>query len=126
MPSEELFSRLVEAQAASDGPGASKARTVGLLTVFNSLWEFYLLTPAGEVLVDRDDGAPVPATPVERELAYVQAARRFPELRHLMPKRPPAARTCPHCGGSGVIILDDGPNVFCGPPCNTRGWVVDG
>ncbi|GIF42731.1 hypothetical protein [Actinoplanes xinjiangensis] len=124
MVSKELFTRLVEDQAVSDHPGASHARALGLLTVFNSLWEFYLLTPSGDVLVDRDEGAPVPATPAERELAYVQAARRFPGLRQLMPERPPTARTCPYCGGSGVITLNDQRSVFCGLPCNTRGWTA--
>ncbi|BEL04641.1 hypothetical protein Q0Z83_028320 [Actinoplanes sichuanensis] len=122
MISEEIFSRLVEAQAASDDPGAAQARTLGLLAVFNSLWEFYLLAPNGDVFVDRDDGAPLAATSAERDLAYVQAARRFPELRHLMPERRPGTRTCPQCGGSGVVVLADGRTVFCGPPCNSRGW----
>jgi hypothetical protein len=121
--SEELFTRLVEDQAASDHPEASYARALGLLTVFNSLWEFYLLTPSGNVLVNRDEGVPLPATPAERELAYVQAARRFPELRHLMPQRPPTAGTCPQCGGSGMITFADQRSLFCGPPCNARGWI---
>ena len=125
MLEKEIFRRLVEDQGASDHPGASKARVLGLLTVFNTLWEFYLLTPAGDVLVDRDDDAPLPATPAEQELAYIQAARRFPELRHLMPERPPTARTCPQCGGSGTIALNDEQQVYCGMPCNTRGWIVE-
>lgn len=125
MLSKELLARLVDAQAASDHPGAGRARTLGLLTVFNSLWEAYLLAPSGAVLVDQDDGAPRPGTRAEREIAYVQAARRFPELRHLMPERPPDARTCAPCGGSGVIDLGDSRKVFCGAPCYSRGWTND-
>jgi hypothetical protein len=98
--------------------------SLGLLTVYSTLGTFYVLTRSGEVLVDRDDGVLRPADEAGREFAYVQAARRFPELCHLMPERPRSARTCEHCDGSGEIAVHDGRNLLCCPDCNTRGWTV--
>ncbi|MFD0746736.1 hypothetical protein ACFQ1L_36420 [Phytohabitans flavus] len=46
---EELFTRLVEDQAASDQPGSSTARRLGLLTVFGTLGTTFLLKRSGEV-----------------------------------------------------------------------------
>jgi uncharacterized protein YifE (UPF0438 family) len=39
----------------------------------------FLLTRFGDVFVDRDDGRLWPADDEEREFAYVQTARRFPQ-----------------------------------------------
>ncbi|GAA4974766.1 hypothetical protein [Actinoplanes utahensis] len=125
MTAPDSFARLVAEQAASEHPWGARARQWGLLTVFAQLWESLLLAPSGEVFVDRGlpDAALSAATGDERETAHAQAARRHPELRHLMPRRPPGARTCPQCDGSGEIALPGGRRFFCGPPCNTKGWV---
>jgi hypothetical protein len=55
-------------------------------------------------------------------VALVEAARRFPELRALVPPRPPGARTCEQCGGSGYLPVL--PSVFCS--CGGFGWVEGG
>ncbi|MEV8509762.1 hypothetical protein AB0368_33730 [Actinoplanes sp. NPDC051475] len=123
MIAEELFARLLAEQVVSNGLGASAAQRDRLLTVWATLGSIYLLDGSGEVMIDRDDGGLHPADESDRELAYVQAARRFPELRHLMPQRPAAAETCPRCRGVGELIFNNGVNRACCPDCNTRGWV---
>lgn len=122
---EDSFARLVADQAASDHSWGARARQWGMLTVFNQLWESYMLAPSGDVFVDRDDGALSRPSHDERETVHAQAARRHPQLHHLMPHRPPAAQTCPSCNGSGEIAIADGRRILCGPPCNTKGWVTD-
>jgi hypothetical protein len=77
----------------------------------------FLLAGNGEVLIDHDDGMFRPASPEERKLAYVQAARRYPEQRSIAPERPPSRQSCQSCGGSGEITLKDGRHTVC----NTRG-----
>ncbi|MBK9266065.1 MAG: hypothetical protein IPM54_40555 [Polyangiaceae bacterium] len=42
------------------------------------------------------------ATGTQRTYAIVSASPRFPELRRLLPRRPPAARDCEACGGAGT------------------------
>lgn len=108
----------------SNGPAVTAGvRRDRLLKVWGTLGSIYLLDGSGEVMIDRDDGVLHPADDSDREFAYVQAAHRFPELRHLMPRWPAGAETCPRCGGAGELILND-PNRVCCPACNTRGWVL--
>lgn len=95
-----------------------------MLAVFNQLWETYMLTSSGDVFIDRDEGVLSPANLEQRKVAHVQAARRYLQLRYLMPERPPAARACPLCDGSGEVI-SDGRRTLCGPPCNSKGWVTN-
>jgi hypothetical protein len=121
----EVFTRLVADQAASGGIGSWAARECGLLTVFGTISSLFLLAGNGEVLIDHDEGVFQPANSEEREFAYVQAARRYPELRSLAPERPPSARTCQSCGGSGGITLNDGRHTVCCATCNTRGWTAE-
>jgi hypothetical protein len=123
--SAEVFARLVAEQVASDEPRSFATWQHGMLTVFGTLGTFFVLGRNGDVLIDRDEGVLHRANPEEREFAYVQAARRHPELRHLAPNRPPSARTCRACSGSGEITLKDGRHTVCCTTCNTRGWTVE-
>lgn len=53
-----------------------------------------------------------------RVLALVKAAKKHPELKALMPARPPTARICPQCGGQGHILN----TLDCGA-CMGTGWL---
>lgn len=123
--SAEAFNRLVADQAASDEPRSGLALESGLLTVFGTISTFFLLGRDGHVLIDRDEGVLHPANPQEQEFAHIQAARRYPELRHLMPERPTTARTCPTCAGSGEMTFNNERDVICCLTCNTRGWTAE-
>jgi len=54
-----------------------------------------------------------------RLAALAKAARRFPELQDLAPRRPENAVTCPACAGTGVILG----KMDCGT-CMSLGWVA--
>jgi hypothetical protein len=54
-----------------------------------------------------------------RIVSFVRAARKFPELRSLLPVRPEDAVTCPKCGGTGFRFEKFG----CGE-CRETGWVL--
>jgi hypothetical protein len=53
-------------------------------------------------------------------LALVQGALRYPQLKTLIPPRPPGARTCDVCLGSGMTP-DAPPSVICS--CGGIGWL---
>lgn len=70
---------------------------------------------AGEARLEEDERV--------RRVAIVCGTKRYPELKPLVPVRPPDARDCPHCEGRGRI---DVPGVapemivcFCGG----SGWL---
>jgi hypothetical protein len=56
-------------------------------------------------------------------LALVQGAKRYPELRRLIPDRPKEARTCDQCNGSGTIpgLSEKYANLIC--KCGGIGWL---
>jgi hypothetical protein len=54
-------------------------------------------------------------------IALVQCARQYPELKHLVPVRPPGARTCPTCDGTGHMPPPIPATVICS--CGGVGWV---
>jgi hypothetical protein len=53
-----------------------------------------------------------------RLLALAIAARLYTELAHLVPPRPPTARSCEQCGGTCVFL-----GSYCGV-CHHLGWVT--
>ena len=55
---------------------------------------------------------------VTARIILVEGARQYPRLRHLIPARPPGARTCSVCGGTGHP--EGGANVICS--CGGVGW----
>jgi hypothetical protein len=96
-PSAVFDSRLVPLAVATEAVPAIEAMSEeGTL----------LVRPDGEVLLVRGAlphaSAPVTArSQRDRDKAYVALAARHPELAALAPKRPPDARTCKACKGSG-------------------------
>ena len=53
-------------------------------------------------------------------LALVQGAARYPQLKSLIPSRPTAAKTCDACLGTGAMIGQP-PDVIC--CCGGIGWL---
>jgi hypothetical protein len=100
---------------------------------------FYGLGPArflacdGRVLVDNfdwdDSGAYEVTDPKEAWSAVVVGADvwRFPELLRLLPARPPDAKDCVQCKGTGWVCWVDAEGrkgrVVCWDHCGGLGWV---
>jgi len=66
----------------------------------------------------------------ERWAALVLGSKRMPELKQLLPIRPPNAPDCPRCGGRGEIHVSrqsDGKErgIIC-PDCGALGWIAHG
>jgi hypothetical protein len=57
-----------------------------------------------------------------QRMAICHGAKKYPELRALLPERPASAQTCGACGGSGQ--LSGAPHVIC--QCGGVGWIVPG
>jgi hypothetical protein len=57
-----------------------------------------------------------------QRMAICQGAKRYPELRALLPERPATAQTCAACRGSGQV--SGIPHVIC--ECGGIGWIISG
>lgn len=83
---------------------------------------FHALRMDGSVVVffwDEADIKRVESDPRQRYVALFQGAKKYPELRLLIPPRPTAAQTCSHCKGAGTI--PEMPTLIC--YCGGLGWV---
>ena len=66
----------------------------------------------------------------DRWVALTLGSKRIPELRRLLPTRPPNAPDCPRCGGRGEILVSRQSNgeergIAC-PGCGRLGWIAHG
>ena len=61
--------------------------------------------------------------PFWQRMAIHQGARKYPELRVLLPERPATAATCGACRGAGTPI--GLPDFICGE-CGGGGWTIPG
>jgi len=84
-----------------------------------------LFRPDGQVIeVARSDGALAkPADSYRWLLARVSVARRYPELRRLLPLRPKHADNCQECKGSGLLHTLGSPGHSVCRSCSGLGWV---
>jgi hypothetical protein len=84
------------------------------------------IRPDGTLIMWSTEGEFEGAREVEEgvfvRVALMEAVRRFPDLRDLVPPRPPGARTCEQCGGVGH--LPGIPGIYC--YCGGFGWVEEG
>jgi hypothetical protein len=102
---------------------AEFAAEAGALPLYDGWYETIALRPDGEVVSWSGFGDyPGTKTVEDRYIwltSLVDAARRYPELRALLPSRPPEARDCLHLAHP---MFATG-KVFC-PECCALGWVV--
>ncbi len=84
-----------------------------------------LLRSDGQVLeaAKGANGRAKPANSYRWLVARVSAARRYPELRVLLPRRPKHADSCAECGGSGLRQDPNPPAQALCRGCTGLGWV---
>jgi hypothetical protein len=70
---------------------------------------------------DRSGVTPESHADLQR-MAICYGARKYPELRALLPERPAAALTCSACGGTGEV--GGNPRLVC--QCGGTGWIIPG
>jgi hypothetical protein len=101
------------------------AKRLNALPVHSDPAGVLLLRSDGQVLdVARGaDGLAKPADSYRWLLARVSAARRYPELRVLLPRRPQHADSCAECGGSGLRHNPNPPAHALCRSCTGLGWV---
>ena len=101
---------------------AEFAAQAGALPLYPGWFETIGLRPDGEVVSWSTEGDYPGTKPVEDRYlgltSLVDAAKRHPELRPLLPLRPPGARDCRHLAHP---LFAEG-KVFC-PECCALGWV---
>jgi hypothetical protein len=98
------------------------------LPLFNGWTETLAIRADGELVRWTTEEWPMPVQEFDDrtwvQLALVQAAARYPELRQLAPSRPTNALRCETCGGTGFIggttTHLEGPICRCGG----TGWLL--
>jgi hypothetical protein len=97
------------------------SRRTGGLPAYADMGGVIALTPAG-VFVSYNPESRTASPVVEdlwQDVALASLVRQYPDLRTMLPERPPHASDCPHCSGSGWMM--DG-RLFC-RACRGLGWV---
>jgi hypothetical protein len=100
------------------------ARETNALPVYMGMGGALGLTPDGTVLLyDSESGQVRPEIDeMWIMLAAVSATEKHPELREILPVRPPTATTCLDCSGTGRQALTPNFTPICGK-CFGLGWV---
>ncbi len=97
----------------------------GALPIYPGWTETLALAPDGSLVRWSTESECDGVRPIENErdarLVLVQCARRYPELQHLLPRRPPHATTCAGCGGTGSPVPSN-PDIIC--ECGGLGWTT--
>jgi hypothetical protein len=126
-----LIESKVQALMADSAPDHVDLRQIATdkhaLLLYADMGGALALRPNGEVISfrwDRPESVETENDPRIRNLALFQGSKRYPELEQFIPPRPSAAKTCPHCHGTGVApeaaSLGIG-NIVC--YCGGLGWV---
>jgi hypothetical protein len=121
---------IAQALSAEDPWVAGVAKDYHALTVYCDLGGCLAVRPDGEILCIPDDPATpahIEADPIQRNLALVQASRRYAELKGVYPVRPRDARSCSDCGGTGIHPITSHAGfeaIIC--RCGGTGWLPAG
>ena len=124
-PMREVVARLSR-EAALDATAEDMRQAAALtggLPVYADIGGVILLMPDGAVAYYDTEQRCARAVDDEswRTVAFVRAAKRYPELQGLHPARPMDACVCPQCAGAGEVVA----GVGCGK-CLGTGWVPAG
>jgi hypothetical protein len=106
---------------------AAWLRELGALYLYGTIGSEAVLLPDGRMRIWNADRWPESgayterdARPLERIGSLVLGARKRPQLRELLPTRPPGTPDCLECGGTGDWRVGKG--ILC-PTCEGLGWV---
>ena len=98
-----------------------------VLVLYEDMGAAIGVRPDGELIQIawvREGDAEPPESAHWRDVALVQGARRYPELTPLLPVRTADDRDCPHCHGTGKIVIPGVPaaeKLIC--RCAGLGWI---
>lgn len=99
-----------------------------VLPVYMDTGATLFLRPDGKVVrLDHEaaDRVPQPETAENWKIvAVVSAAKVYPQLEALVPKRPSGARSCEGCEGRGAIRIDKIDYEFGCGTCHGLGWLA--
>jgi hypothetical protein len=112
-------------QSEPTGPydDCSVARATNALPVYHGFLGALVLTANGDVLFYDCDSEQTTRESEERTvIAAISAAGKYPELREILPVRPPEATTCAACSGAGRVSVTPTVRLFCGK-CWGLGWI---
>jgi hypothetical protein len=120
---QEVAAYLARSTATGDQFLPAAARRLRAWPVYGDVGGVLLVATDGTVYCrghDTDEVLPEP-DPNWRTLAWAAAARLVPELRALLPERPPGYPVCSACGGLGRQQVTQQSWCWCGA-CWGAGW----
>jgi len=103
------------------------AHTVGALPLLLDMGGFFALKADGVLVAvpwDNPEKQRIVTSKREKDIALLAGSTRYPVLARFVPRRPPDARPCPTCRGTGVpaVAAQAGlTNVRCW--CGGLGWI---
>ena len=105
------------------------AGDLSVLPLFLDMGGCYCIRPNGEIvsfLWDKPDKLDVETNTRIQNIVLFQGAKKYPELKELLPVRLPDAIECPHCKGTGTLqgLAEHGvtlKNIVC--YCGGIGWL---
>ena len=138
-----LIGLFIDGDIADPASARNAVRRTTVLPALEDWSAFGGISRGGEIVwVNREP--PFETRTVEnarlKRIVLFEASRRYPTLQSLHPKRPPGARDCRDCGGSGRFSLGIDPEKIrignserSGPEmedaircrCGGLGWVID-
>lgn len=127
--SEAIEKRITELLAADDPEldwVRPAVRAHGFLPLYLGWIAGLGVRPDGSFIRWEHEDDPANVKPLSdaywQRMAVCQGAKKYPELRALLPERPGSALTCDACGGSGQMSA--APHVVC--KCGGVGWLLPG
>jgi hypothetical protein len=125
----ELVARLRQQWLATASPQDIRRPYVERLNVLplaSDMGGFHGVTTAGQLLEfqwDAEEDGKVVADERAAHSAWFQAAKKYPEFRVFLPKRPPAAPACDSCGGTGTPHVPEHLRDVIVCYCGGAGWL---
>jgi len=125
-----VVSELLAGLSPSDFADAEEYRLskeFAALPIGFGLFSYILLRQDGEVIsIDSSDSVEIERSRESYHLLRILAwgAERYPALASLIPERPPEAKDCPLCGGSGTNVSIAGDEMSC-VWCSGLHWAVE-
>jgi glycine/D-amino acid oxidase-like deaminating enzyme len=122
---EQIVSRLTASLPPDQlDPERTHAARLAALPIGVSMWADYYLRSNGEVVVVGDDFDHPDVDTIHTDWSTVRrvlvwGAKRYPELRELLPVRGPGATDCPTC--QAIPLFGEG-RVLC-PTCDGLHWL---
>jgi hypothetical protein len=119
-----IQARITQLQGTTEDPGDRILLDANALPIYRGWVATIGIRPDGEVVqYNHEDARWEPVEPNWRLASLVVGSTVYPELRELLPVRPPGIPNCHECGGTGHPLPGELAAIICGA-CHGLGWTT--